>query len=87
MRAETLGKRLARPTWSAAGWLLSRFVVARDRLLEENAVQLIQPGEAVHGPDPGPGPGLGLGQGAHRSHRAPYRAGLLRMHAPGFIIY
>lgn len=58
--AEKLGKQLGRPTWSVAGWLVSRFFIARNKVLEENAVLLcdIQPGDTVL--EIGHGPGLGL---------------------------
>ncbi|XP_051282233.1 uncharacterized methyltransferase YdaC isoform X2 [Dicentrarchus labrax] len=60
MWAEKLGKQLGHPTRSVAGWLVSRFLTARNRVLEENAVQLsgIQPGDTVL--ELGHGPGLGL---------------------------
>ncbi|KAM8755348.1 putative methyltransferase YdaC [Acanthopagrus schlegelii] len=60
MWAEKLGKQLGHPTRSVAGWLVSRFLTARNRILEENAVKLsgIQPGDTVL--ELGHGPGLGL---------------------------
>ncbi|XP_041656251.1 uncharacterized methyltransferase YdaC [Cheilinus undulatus] len=60
MLAEKIGKQLGHPTRSVAGWLVSRFLAARNHLLEENAVQLsgIQPGDTVL--ELGHGPGLGL---------------------------
>uniref|UniRef100_A0A8C6WJT2 Zgc:194242 n=1 Tax=Neogobius melanostomus TaxID=47308 RepID=A0A8C6WJT2_9GOBI len=60
MWAEKLGKQLGRPTWSIGGWLVSRFFIRRNRVLEENAVKLcdIQPGDTVL--EVGHGPGLGL---------------------------
>ncbi|XP_033485360.2 putative methyltransferase YdaC [Epinephelus lanceolatus] len=60
MWAEKLGKQLGHPTQSVGGWLVSRLLVARNRVLEENAVQLcrIQPDDTVL--ELGHGPGLGL---------------------------
>ncbi|XP_055366559.1 uncharacterized methyltransferase YdaC isoform X2 [Betta splendens] len=60
MWAEKIGKQLGKPTRSAAGWLVTRFLVAHNRVLEEGAVQLcgIQPGDVVL--ELGHGPGLGL---------------------------
>lgn len=60
MWAEKLGKQLGHPTRSVAGWLVSRFLTARNQILEENAVKLsgIQPGDTVL--ELGHGPGLGL---------------------------
>lgn len=60
MWAEKLGKQLGLPTRSVAGWLVSKFLTARNQVLEENAVQLsgIQPGDTVL--ELGHGPGLGL---------------------------
>lgn len=60
MWAKKLGKELGYPTRSLLGWLVSRFLIARNRVLEENAVQLsgIQPGDTVL--ELGHGPGLGL---------------------------
>ncbi|XP_060912663.1 uncharacterized methyltransferase YdaC isoform X2 [Labrus mixtus] len=60
MWAEKLGKQLGNPTRSVAGYLVSRFLAVRNRLLEENAVQLsgIKPGDTVL--ELGHGPGLGL---------------------------
>ncbi|XP_070824687.1 uncharacterized methyltransferase YdaC [Chaetodon trifascialis] len=60
MWAEKLGKELGYPTRSLMGWLVSRFLIAHNRVLEENAVQLsgIQPGDTVL--ELGHGPGLGL---------------------------
>ncbi|TMS15831.1 putative methyltransferase YdaC [Larimichthys crocea] len=60
MWAEKLGKQLGLPTRSVAGWLVSKLLTARNRVLEENAVQLsgIQPGDTVL--ELGHGPGLGL---------------------------
>lgn len=57
---EKLGKQLGHPTRSVAGWLVSRFLTARNQVLEENAVQLsgIRPGDTVL--ELGHGPGLGL---------------------------
>lgn len=60
MWAEKLGKQLGHPTRSVAGWLVNRLLTVRNRVLEENAVQLcgIQPGDTVL--ELGHGPGLGL---------------------------
>ncbi|CAL9703093.1 unnamed protein product [Knipowitschia caucasica] len=60
MWAEKLGAQLGRPTWSVGGWLVSRFFVKRNRVLEESAVRLcgIEPGDTVL--EVGHGPGLGL---------------------------
>ncbi|XP_076596861.1 putative methyltransferase YdaC [Chaetodon auriga] len=60
MWAEKLGKELGKPTRSLIGWMVSRFLIAYNRVLEENAVQLsgIQPGDTVL--ELGHGPGLGL---------------------------
>ncbi|XP_026223871.1 uncharacterized methyltransferase YdaC [Anabas testudineus] len=60
MWAEKLGKQLGHPTRSVAGWLVSKMLTVRNRVLEENAVQLcgIQPGDTVL--ELGHGPGLGL---------------------------
>ncbi|KAG8002645.1 24-methylenesterol C-methyltransferase 3 [Nibea albiflora] len=60
MWAEKVGKQLGHPTRSVAGWLISKLLTARNRVLEENAVQLskIQPGDTVL--ELGHGPGLGL---------------------------
>ncbi|CAK6951540.1 uncharacterized methyltransferase YdaC isoform X1 [Scomber scombrus] len=60
MWAEKVGKQLGHPTRSVAGWLVSKFLNIRNRVLEENAVQLcgIQPGDTVL--ELGHGPGLGL---------------------------
>lgn len=56
----TIGKQLGHPTSSLAGWLVSRLLRVRNRILEENAVRLcgIQPGDRVL--EVGHGPGLGL---------------------------
>lgn len=60
MWAEKLGKQLGRPTRSVGGWLVSKMLSVRNRVLEENAVQLcgIQPEDTVL--ELGHGPGLGL---------------------------
>ncbi|XP_059189290.1 uncharacterized methyltransferase YdaC [Centropristis striata] len=60
MWAEKLGKQLGHPTQSVLGWLVSRFLTARNRILEEKAVQLcgIRPEDTVL--ELGHGPGLGL---------------------------
>lgn len=60
MWAEKLGKQLGRPTRSVAGWLISRWLAAKNAVLEENAVRLcrIQPGDTVL--ELGYGPGMGL---------------------------
>lgn len=60
MWAEKLGKQLGRPTRSVVGWLVGRWLAARNQVLEENAVHLsgIQPGDTVL--ELGYGPGLGL---------------------------
>ncbi|XP_041801127.1 uncharacterized methyltransferase YdaC [Chelmon rostratus] len=60
MWAEKVGKELGNPTRSVVGWLVSRFLKAHNRILEESAVQLsrIQPGDTVL--ELGHGPGLGL---------------------------
>uniref|UniRef100_A0A8C7XMI2 Zgc:194242 n=1 Tax=Oryzias sinensis TaxID=183150 RepID=A0A8C7XMI2_9TELE len=60
MWAEKLGKQLGNPTQSIAGWLVSKLFKVRNKVLEENAVQLcgIQPGDTVL--ELGHGPGLGL---------------------------
>lgn len=60
MWAEKVGKELGNPTRSVEGWLVSRFLKAHNRILEESAVQLsrIQPGDTVL--ELGHGPGLGL---------------------------
>lgn len=58
--AKKLGKQLGHPTRSIPGWLTSKLLIRRNRVLEENAVQLcgIQPGDTVL--ELGHGPGLGL---------------------------
>lgn len=60
MWAEKVGKQLGLPTRSVAGWLVSKLLTVRNRVLEENAVQLcgIQPADTVL--ELGHGPGLGL---------------------------
>ena len=60
MWPEKVGQQLRRPTRSVAGWLVSKFFKAKNRYLEENAVQLcgIQPADTVL--EVGHGPGLGL---------------------------
>ncbi|XP_072321591.1 uncharacterized methyltransferase YdaC [Eucyclogobius newberryi] len=60
MWAEKLSQQLGRPTWGVGGWLVTRFFIRKNRVLEENAVQLcgIQPGDTVL--EVGHGPGLGL---------------------------
>ncbi|XP_042348352.1 uncharacterized methyltransferase YdaC [Plectropomus leopardus] len=60
MWAEKVGKQLGHPTRSVGGWLISKFLKARNRVLEENAVQLlgIKPEDTVL--ELGHGPGLGL---------------------------
>ena len=60
MWAEKLGKQLGNPTRSVAGWLVSKLLTVRNKVLEENAVQLcgIRPGDTVL--ELGHGPGLGL---------------------------
>ncbi|XP_071372375.1 uncharacterized methyltransferase YdaC [Centroberyx affinis] len=60
MWAATLAKQLSHPTRSVAGWLVSKFLVTNNQILEENAVQLsgILPGDTVL--ELGHGPGLGL---------------------------
>ncbi|XP_013873342.1 uncharacterized methyltransferase YdaC [Austrofundulus limnaeus] len=60
MWAEKLGKQLGKPTRSLGGWLLSKMFKARNQVLEDSAVQMleIQPGETVL--ELGHGPGLGL---------------------------
>lgn len=60
MWAAKLGKQLGNPTRSVGGWLVSKLLTVRNKVLEENAVQLcgIQPGDTVL--ELGHGPGLGL---------------------------
>ncbi|KAK0147337.1 putative methyltransferase YdaC [Merluccius polli] len=55
-----VGKQLGHPRASLVGWLVSRFLRVKNRLLEENAARLcgIQPGDTVL--EVGHGPGLGL---------------------------
>ncbi|KAL2104234.1 hypothetical protein ACEWY4_001102 [Coilia grayii] len=57
---KTLGPQLGRPTLSVAGWLTSKLLTWRNRVLEENAVKLcgISPDDTVL--ELGHGPGLGL---------------------------
>ncbi|KAM9856038.1 putative methyltransferase YdaC isoform 2-T2 [Aulostomus maculatus] len=60
MWPEKLGQQLGRPTRSVAGWLVSKFLTARNQVLEDAAVELcgIHPGDTVL--ELGHGPGLGL---------------------------
>ncbi|KAM3618515.1 uncharacterized protein V6R79_021318 [Siganus canaliculatus] len=60
MWAEKVGKQLGNPTRSVAGWLVTKFLVAQNTVLEESAVKLsgIQPRDTVL--ELGHGPGLGL---------------------------
>lgn len=55
-----MGKQLGHPRRSAVGWLISKFLKAYNKELEENSVQLcgIQPGDTVL--EVGHGPGVGL---------------------------
>ncbi|XP_058266882.1 uncharacterized protein zgc:194242 isoform X2 [Hemibagrus wyckioides] len=60
MLSRKLGQQLGRPTQSLSGWLVSKFLMRYNQILEENAVKLceIQPDETVL--ELGHGPGLGL---------------------------
>ncbi|XP_036390218.1 uncharacterized methyltransferase YdaC [Megalops cyprinoides] len=60
MLANSLGQQLGRPTNSVAGWMVSKLIFWRNKVLEENAVRLcaIQPDDTVL--EVGYGPGLGL---------------------------
>lgn len=60
MWPEKLGSQLRCPTQSLAGWLVSKYLKVRNRIVQENAVKLtgIQPGDTVL--ELGHGPGLGL---------------------------
>lgn len=66
MWSEKVGTQLARPTRSVAGWLVSRFLLMYNELLEESTVQLckIQPEDTVL--ELGHGPGNGLQSAAKR---------------------
>lgn len=60
MFLKRLGPQLGRPTRSVAGWLTSKILTRRNRVLEENAVKLcgISPDDSVL--ELGHGPGVGL---------------------------
>ncbi|KAM9752813.1 2-phytyl-1,4-naphtoquinone methyltransferase isoform 1-T1 [Menidia menidia] len=60
MWAEKLGRQLGNPSRSMLGWLVSKLLRVRNKVLEENAALLcgIQPGDTVL--ELGHGPGLGL---------------------------
>lgn len=60
MLFKTIGPQLGRPTQSLAGWITSKFLTWRNRVLENSAVALcrISPDDTVM--ELGHGPGLGL---------------------------
>ncbi|XP_068610118.1 uncharacterized methyltransferase YdaC [Brachionichthys hirsutus] len=60
MLGKEIGKHLGRPQGKVTGWMMSLWLRAHNRVLEESAVQLtgVEPGDTVL--EVGHGPGLGL---------------------------